>query len=173
MQGVYKMSDELKQQAKEYKNSLFDANPEVKKFVKIRNALLLTLVGMILNIILMIQGIESTYYVVSNFVKLFTYIILLAIPAMSKWQGSLLLYFLAVPNVIAITSSLDTIASIGELFLYSPLLSALLLLEILFTILIILSAVWLTVFPKNRVLADNAKEITTRYQRFINDNIFK
>lgn len=174
MEGVYKISNRLKQCSAEYRKSLYKENKGVERFVKMRRMALCTLMILvviheIINLVLVIRGIQSMQYLWGNLMKLAVYLVLLILPLLGKWPLSLGLYFMAIPTILSFVVAWDAIISIRYTAL--PLLLTLISIEILFAVLIVAVTLWLTISPKSHRFADKSREIHLDYMRFINENI--
>lgn len=176
MKGVYKMSGRLKQEAAEYRSALYRENPEAERFMKTKRVLLYGLMTLLLLhelacLALMFQDLISFSYLPSNLVKDGVHFLLLGAALAGGWKASLLLYLTAAPSVVTLAASWEVVRSAGDLFAVSPWLAALLCTEVVYTILLAAAVLWLTMLPKSRRLAEEARQIYLKYLRFVNDHL--
>lgn len=175
MKGVYKISDETKREAKEYRESFYAAEPGVGRFARVRRVLLWVLVGLllaheVLNAVLIALGLEDASYLHINLFRLCLHLFVLTMPRAIGGKGAFGLLIIAVPSAIALVQSLPYAPFVFSSASPSPLLAVLFTVEMVYTLLVFGVFVWL-VLPASFRLADREREIYLAYGRFINDRI--
>lgn len=174
MKGIVKIDKEANRQGADYRRSLYLQNPGVESFVRARKLcvcllLFLLLFHEALNLLPMLQGAS---FPLQEFCKLLVHAVILCVTLLSGWKGSLLLYLPAVPSLLSLIMTVQAIllwygSLSGFWAASSPQLKILFLVDAVYTAGLLLLAVWLTLFPQSRRMADRAREIYTEYSRFI------
>ena len=175
MKGVYKLSEETKQQARDYREGFYAAQPQVKRFAQVRRALLWGLTGLllaheVLNGILIVLGLEDASYLPANGFRLLLHLFVLTMPRAMGGKGSLGLLIIVVPSVVTLVQSMPYAPFVFSAASPSPLLAVLFSVETVYTLLVLGVFVWLVLPPSFR-LADREREIYLTYCKFINDQI--
>lgn len=175
MDGVYKITKQVHQQAKEYRETLFGENPGVKRFAQARRRMLgllalLLLAHICLDLILLMQGTLAPSEIPQELFKCFLHLVLLWLAALGNWKSSLGLYLIAVPSIFSLWQTYQVVTP-EALLASSPWLFGLFTIDSVYTILLMAAALWLTVLPKSRRLTDAARSITLEYTRFISEHM--
>lgn len=175
MKGVYKLSDETKRQAKEYREGFYAAEPGVKRFAQVRRVFLWVLAGLllaheILNGVLMAMGLEDASYLSMNLFRLCLHLFVLLMPRALGGKGAFGLLIIAVPSGIGLAQSLPYAPFVFSAASPSPLLAVLFATEVVYTLLVAGVFVWL-VLPVSFRLGNREREIYLAYCQFINSQI--
>lgn len=175
MQGVYKLGEELQRQAREYRAALYQGSPGVERFVQTRRVCLLALVGLLLlrlavEVLLMAQGRVDFALLPQDAAKSLLHLLVLLAALAGPWQASLALYVVAVPSVLVLALSWQTVLPVAFTS-GQPLLTVLFGCELLYTVGVALAALWLTLPPQSRRKAGRAREIYLAYAKYISDRV--
>lgn len=175
MKGVYKLSDELKQEAKDYRESLYQMEPQVKSFSQLRKALVLALMALlvlheILNGVLIGMGLEDASYMTANIIRLFLHLAILLLVRAAGGKGALALLIIAAPSTVTLVQSMPYAPFVFGALSPSPLLGVLFSVEVVYTLLVWGVLVW-QILPPSLRLANREREIFLAYSKFVNDRI--
>lgn len=175
MEGVYKISKQVQQQAKAYRKALYAESPGVERFAKARRLLLGALALMLLahiclDLLLLAQGVLAPSELPQELFKCFLHLVLLWLAALGNWKSSLGLYLIAAPSILSLWQTCQLVTP-AALLASSPWLFGLFSIDAVYTILLLAAALWLTLAPKSRRLSYEARAIALEYTRFINDHL--
>lgn len=167
-----KISKELQAEAKAYRKSLYEANPEVKKFATIKNVMLLVLMALILldyvwKFVVMWQQNLILEENPKEVVKLIYILVILRL-AQRSWKGSLLLWLPVAGNLLAIpTYYVEVFLNIDVYWMYSHTFVMMFITELIYIVCIVFTAVWLTLSRKNRRYGEQSGEIEKKYIEYM------
>lgn len=169
-----------------YRKEVYKDYPQVEKFErnKKRWALLLTLIYFIIAVLNIFLANKATGTSAAPFGMGISFLVLLGgslivfgvflMATGPKWQLALLLYVIGIGQIISriysfVAAGMDSWDKIRlsyiEVFRMLPVVFVADILEMIFTVLILLTAVWLTAFKRNRELAKQSDMLNTQINR--------
>lgn len=175
---------ELQKQYKAQRDALYDAYPQVKAFDRTKRRflgfLLLAVLALNLTKLLILSHMTqplSPLPILFGVIAGSGYQIIFLLAAMSpKWKISICLYLLGFGQLfrygksmadIGITSPQAFFQAFAFGFREHPFIVSTDILSLLAMFLIIIAAVWLTLIPKNRMLAEQSEQLDAQWRQFI------
>lgn len=169
-------------QYKEYRSKIFEGYPQVNRFEKnkkrwvgfliLMRLFLLVVVICVQWSMIMSAGVLSIVGIVWGVLPSLLILFLAMAP---KWQMSCFLYLLFVQQImsfvgmlseIGIQSAGDFLWGVTEGFKQNPLLISLDVVSWVYMLLVLLTAVWLTLIPRSRRLASQVEELNAQMKDF-------
>lgn len=174
MEGSKKISKELQQETKAYRQSLYAANPELEKYAKKKNVMILVLFALTLLdfvwkiLVICEQGAYEQITV--EFIKLLIFSFVYYI-AYLPFMGKYLLWLLVLGNLTALPTYMEVFQNIGLYWAYSPVFVLMYLTELIYIVCLLVVTVWRTLFGQNRRYDEQAKEIEKKCSDYIQERI--
>lgn len=179
MDGVYRVSKELQQRAKEYRRGMYADHPGTLQFAKSRRIFLIILTGLallhlLIFFILVAQGLLSSSYLLQELVKCLIHLFIFFISVHGTWKSSIFLWLIAISSIGSLLMAFPSMSELCVVFaIRDALLTSMLVCEVFYTVLVSLGAAWLTLSSKSRKNADMVRGIYQSYLRYIQTNLYK
>lgn len=174
--------EQVKEQYKAYRSKIYGEYPQVERFEKNKKRWIGFLILMRL-FLLMVTGYVQEQamqgpiglLIIGLILGVLPSLLILSLALAPKWQFACILYLLAAQQImnfinmlseIGIRSLGDFVWSVSEGFRQNPFLISLDVISWIYVLLILLTAIWLTVLPRSRKLAGQSEELVAQLKNF-------
>lgn len=172
----------VREQYKGYRNKIYEGYPQVERFEKIKKRWIGFLILMRLFLMVVVGCVQGqqmqgpvVLWIVGLIIGVSPSLVILVAALSPKWQIACALYLLAVQQIINFVNMLseigiqsmgDFIWSVSEGFKQNPFLMSLDVISWIYVLLILLTAMWLTLIPRSRELAKQSEELIAQLKNF-------
>lgn len=173
----------VKEQYQAYRRKLYEGYPQVDRFERNKKRWIGFLILMRLFLLLVVtcmqgrtMGVSWVLLVIGMIWGALPSLLILLIAMAPKWQFACILYLLGAQQVLNFVNMLSEIGVqswgdfswvVTEGFKQNPLLVSLDVISWIYVLLILLTAVWLTLLPRSRKLAAKSDELNAQMKDFL------
>lgn len=170
------------EQYKAYRSRIFEEHPQVNRFERNKKRWIGFMILMRLFLLIVQIGIQGSLFmeagiwgIIGGVWGVFPSLLILFLATASKWYFACFLYLLGAQQVMNFMSMLsqagiqspgDFLWSVSEGFKQNPLFICLDVASWIYVLLILLTAMWLTLIPRSRNLAAQAEELNAQMKDF-------
>ncbi len=173
---------QVKEQYKAHRSKIYEAYPQVERFEKNKKRWIGFLILMRLFLLVVVSCVQGQamqgplgLVILGLIIGVAPSLIILVVAMAPKWQLACALYLLAAQQImnfvnmlseIGIRSLGDFVWSVSNGFRQNPFLISLDVISWIYVLLLLLTAVWLTLIPRNRALAKQSEELVAQLKNF-------